>query len=178
MKARKDRKSNHDLNMRSGEKVQDVIGTRWMTGLEEAIQTCKTSLMKREKSKIAREEETARKLLALEEVAVDVDCSLYKVSIVDWGRLHLYEDVAVFIQGWSKKVYSSKSRRNDLISYYADAKWDCYTYAYRKEVSFKSRNAIKDDDTNGVSTASTNLVLSELVNTARRKINTADGQSC
>ncbi|GJZ94269.1 heat shock 70 kDa protein 15-like protein, partial [Tanacetum coccineum] len=31
---------------------------------------------------------------------------------------------------------------------------------------------------NGVSTASTNLVLSELVNTARRKVNTADGQSC
>ncbi|GJR93505.1 hypothetical protein Tco_0265679 [Tanacetum coccineum] len=32
--------------------------------------------------------------------------------------------------------------------------------------------------TNGVSTASTYLVLPELVNTARRKINTADGQSC
>ncbi|GJR35119.1 hypothetical protein Tco_1210803 [Tanacetum coccineum] len=32
--------------------------------------------------------------------------------------------------------------------------------------------------TNGVSTASTNLVLPELVNTARRKINTADGRSC
>ncbi|GKA44463.1 ribonuclease H-like domain-containing protein [Tanacetum coccineum] len=33
------------------------------------------------------------------------------------------------------------------------------------------------DCTNGVSTASTNLVLPELVNTARRKINTADGRS-
>ncbi|GJR43087.1 putative ribonuclease H-like domain-containing protein [Tanacetum coccineum] len=33
-------------------------------------------------------------------------------------------------------------------------------------------------NTNGVSTASTNLVLPELVNTARRKINTADGRSC
>ncbi|GKC69568.1 hypothetical protein Tco_1115451 [Tanacetum coccineum] len=32
-------------------------------------------------------------------------------------------------------------------------------------------------NTNGVSTASTNLVLPVLVNTARRKINTADGQS-
>ncbi|GKF72919.1 hypothetical protein Tco_0219251, partial [Tanacetum coccineum] len=32
--------------------------------------------------------------------------------------------------------------------------------------------------TNGVSAASTYLVLSELVNTARRKIHTADGQSC
>ncbi|GJZ40352.1 hypothetical protein Tco_0586915 [Tanacetum coccineum] len=32
--------------------------------------------------------------------------------------------------------------------------------------------------TNGVSTASTYLVLPELVNTARRMINTADGQSC
>ncbi|GKE22982.1 hypothetical protein Tco_1434494, partial [Tanacetum coccineum] len=32
--------------------------------------------------------------------------------------------------------------------------------------------------TNGVSTTSTKLVLSELVNTARRMINTADGQSC
>ncbi|GKE41526.1 hypothetical protein Tco_1468810, partial [Tanacetum coccineum] len=32
--------------------------------------------------------------------------------------------------------------------------------------------------TNGVSTASTNLVLPELVNTARRKINTADDRSC
>ncbi|GKF67460.1 hypothetical protein Tco_0197139 [Tanacetum coccineum] len=34
------------------------------------------------------------------------------------------------------------------------------------------------NSTNGVSTASTYLVLSELVNTTRRKINTADGQSC
>ncbi|GKF18254.1 hypothetical protein Tco_0063172, partial [Tanacetum coccineum] len=32
--------------------------------------------------------------------------------------------------------------------------------------------------TNGVSTASTYLELPELVNTARRVINTADGQSC
>ncbi|GJS60517.1 hypothetical protein Tco_0655301 [Tanacetum coccineum] len=29
-------------------------------------------------------------------------------------------------------------------SYTADAKWDCYTYVYRKEVSSKSRNAIQD----------------------------------
>ncbi|GJU56193.1 hypothetical protein Tco_1229907 [Tanacetum coccineum] len=34
------------------------------------------------------------------------------------------------------------------------------------------------DFTNGVSTASTYLVLPELVNTAKRNINTADGQSC
>ncbi|GKG23118.1 hypothetical protein Tco_0388421 [Tanacetum coccineum] len=34
------------------------------------------------------------------------------------------------------------------------------------------------NSTNGVSTANTNLVLPELVNTARRKISTADGRSC
>ncbi|GJW16047.1 putative ribonuclease H-like domain-containing protein [Tanacetum coccineum] len=32
----------------------------------------------------------------------------------------------------------------DLISHSADAKWNCHTYAYRKEVSSKSRNDIKD----------------------------------
>ncbi|GKE42533.1 hypothetical protein Tco_1469817, partial [Tanacetum coccineum] len=48
----------------------------------------------------------------------------------------------------------------------------------RLEVDHESSQAFELLSTNGVSTASTYLVLSELVNTARRKINTADGQSC
>ncbi|GJW03621.1 putative reverse transcriptase domain-containing protein [Tanacetum coccineum] len=47
----------------------------------------------------------------------------------------------------------------------------------RLEVDHESTQAYELLNTNGVSTASTNLVLSELVNTARRKVNTADGQS-
>ncbi|GKC92793.1 hypothetical protein Tco_1158235 [Tanacetum coccineum] len=43
------------------------------------------------------------------------------------------------------------------------------------EVDHESSQAFKLLSTNGVSTASTNLVLPELVNTARRKINTVDG---
>ncbi|GKC49190.1 phospholipase-like protein [Tanacetum coccineum] len=50
-----------------------------------------------------------------------------------------------------------------LVTFYDSG--DTYDYEWR-------------DCTNGVSTASTNLVLPTLVNTARRKINTADGQSC
>ncbi|GJR75753.1 hypothetical protein Tco_0088118 [Tanacetum coccineum] len=46
------------------------------------------------------------------------------------------------------------------------------------EVDHESSQAFELLSTNGVSTASTNLVLPELVNTARRKINTADGRSC
>ncbi|GJY82127.1 hypothetical protein Tco_0494878, partial [Tanacetum coccineum] len=46
------------------------------------------------------------------------------------------------------------------------------------EVDHESSQAFELLSTNGVSTASTYLVLPELVNTARRKINTADGQSC
>ncbi|GJZ54233.1 hypothetical protein Tco_0609118 [Tanacetum coccineum] len=46
------------------------------------------------------------------------------------------------------------------------------------EVDHESSQAFKLLSTNGVSTASTNLVLPELVNTDRRKINTADGRSC
>ncbi|GJW09337.1 hypothetical protein Tco_1575164 [Tanacetum coccineum] len=46
------------------------------------------------------------------------------------------------------------------------------------EVDHESSQAFKLLSTNGVSTASTNLVLLELVNTARRKISTADGRSC
>ncbi|GJX83870.1 hypothetical protein Tco_0333351 [Tanacetum coccineum] len=48
----------------------------------------------------------------------------------------------------------------------------------RLEVDHESSQAFELLSTNGVSTASTYLVLPELVNTARRKINTADGQSC
>ncbi|GKE76336.1 hypothetical protein Tco_1542456 [Tanacetum coccineum] len=48
----------------------------------------------------------------------------------------------------------------------------------RLEVDHESSQAFELLSTNGVSTASTNLVLPELVNTARRKINTADGRSC
>ncbi|GJZ93892.1 hypothetical protein Tco_0666095 [Tanacetum coccineum] len=44
------------------------------------------------------------------------------------------------------------------------------------EVDHESSQAFELLSTNGVSTASTNLVLPELVNTARRKINTADDQ--
>ncbi|GKE51256.1 hypothetical protein Tco_1486412 [Tanacetum coccineum] len=43
------------------------------------------------------------------------------------------------------------------------------------EVDHESTQAYELLSTNGVSTASTNLVLLELVNTASRKINTADG---
>ncbi|GKC25251.1 hypothetical protein Tco_1027401 [Tanacetum coccineum] len=43
------------------------------------------------------------------------------------------------------------------------------------EVDHESSQDFKLLSTNGVSTASTNLVLPELVNTARRKINTVDG---
>ncbi|GKC69274.1 hypothetical protein Tco_1115157 [Tanacetum coccineum] len=46
------------------------------------------------------------------------------------------------------------------------------------EVDHESSQAFELLSTNGVSTASTNLVLPELVNTARRKISTADGRSC
>ncbi|GJT93769.1 hypothetical protein Tco_1082614 [Tanacetum coccineum] len=46
------------------------------------------------------------------------------------------------------------------------------------EVDHESSQDFKLLSTNGVSTASTYLVLPELVNTARRKINTADGRSC
>ncbi|GJV71472.1 hypothetical protein Tco_1491467 [Tanacetum coccineum] len=46
------------------------------------------------------------------------------------------------------------------------------------EVDHESSQAFELLSTNGVSTASTYLVLPELVNTARRMINTADGQSC
>ncbi|GJR26024.1 hypothetical protein Tco_1102256 [Tanacetum coccineum] len=42
----------------------------------------------------------------------------------------------------------------------------------------KSNCYLDTKNTNGVSTASTYLVLLELVNSARRMINTADGQSC
>ncbi|GJV18489.1 hypothetical protein Tco_1367509 [Tanacetum coccineum] len=45
----------------------------------------------------------------------------------------------------------------------------------RLEVDHESSQAFELLSTNGVSTASTYLVLPELVNTARRKINTADG---
>ncbi|GJU15750.1 hypothetical protein Tco_1143716 [Tanacetum coccineum] len=48
----------------------------------------------------------------------------------------------------------------------------------RLEVDHESSHAFELLSTNGVSTASTNLVLPELVNTARRKINIADGRSC
>ncbi|GJW49200.1 hypothetical protein Tco_0090551 [Tanacetum coccineum] len=48
----------------------------------------------------------------------------------------------------------------------------------RLEVDHESSQAFELLSTNGVSTASTYLVLPELVNTARRMINTADGQSC
>ncbi|GJZ78939.1 hypothetical protein Tco_0643776 [Tanacetum coccineum] len=46
------------------------------------------------------------------------------------------------------------------------------------EVDHESSQAFELLSTNGVSTASTYLVLPELVNIARRKINTANGQSC
>ncbi|GJR01926.1 hypothetical protein Tco_0524910 [Tanacetum coccineum] len=46
------------------------------------------------------------------------------------------------------------------------------------EVDHESSQAFELLSTNGVSTANTNLVLPELVNTARRKVNTADGRSC
>ncbi|GKA85261.1 hypothetical protein Tco_0806915 [Tanacetum coccineum] len=47
----------------------------------------------------------------------------------------------------SEAKSSKKIDWNDpsvISSYSADAKWDCYSYAYRKEVSSKSRNNIKD----------------------------------
>ncbi|GJX00742.1 retrovirus-related pol polyprotein from transposon TNT 1-94 [Tanacetum coccineum] len=55
---------------------------------------------------------------------------------------------------------------------------DHLTHVYRLKKALYGLKQAPRACTNGVSTASTNLVLPELVNTARRKINTADGQSC
>ncbi|GJV21338.1 hypothetical protein Tco_1370358 [Tanacetum coccineum] len=78
-----------------------------------------------------------------EDVAVDVEYLSTKYPIVDWKTYTLSENFMYYkiIRGdGSSKNYKILSE----ISHSADAKWNCHTYAYRKEVSSKSRNDIKD----------------------------------
>ncbi|GJS36540.1 retrovirus-related pol polyprotein from transposon TNT 1-94 [Tanacetum coccineum] len=80
-----------------------------------------------------------------EDVGVDVESLSTKYPIVDWKTYTLPENFMYYkiIRGdGSSKNYKETSE----ISHSADAKWNCHTYAYRKEVSTKSRNDIKDAD--------------------------------
>ncbi|GJV44765.1 retrovirus-related pol polyprotein from transposon TNT 1-94 [Tanacetum coccineum] len=97
-----------------------------------------------------------------EEVTVDVDSLSTKYLIVDWKTYSLSENFMYYkiIRGdGSSKDYKILSEmlydfdRQDVVELYrlvkesshsADAKWNCHTYAYKKEVSSKSRNDIKD----------------------------------
>ncbi|GKC14675.1 RNA-directed DNA polymerase, eukaryota [Tanacetum coccineum] len=83
------------------------------------------STVKRQKMELDDEKENLKGYLDIvsrEDVAEDVESLSTKQDIMELYRL----------------VKES--------SYSADAKWDCYTYAYIKEVSSKLRNAIKDAD--------------------------------
>ncbi|GJZ78858.1 hypothetical protein Tco_0643695 [Tanacetum coccineum] len=94
-----------------------------------------------------------------EDFAVNVDFLSTKYPVVDWKTYTLSENFMYYkiIRGdGSSKNYKILSEmlydfdRQDVVELYrlsshsADAKWNCHTYAYRKEVSSKSRNAIKD----------------------------------
>ncbi|GJR56953.1 hypothetical protein Tco_1499115 [Tanacetum coccineum] len=126
-----------------------------------------------------------------EDVAEDVESLSIKYPIVDWKTYTLTENFMyyqIFRGDGSSKNYKVLSEmledfdRQDVKELYRLVK-ESHTYADREEIPSKSIDDFQDvekeiRDTNGVSTANTNLVLPELVNTARRKINTADGRSC
>ncbi|GKB64150.1 hypothetical protein Tco_0920336, partial [Tanacetum coccineum] len=101
--------------------------------------------------------------------AEDVESLSTKYPIVDWKTCVLTENF----------MYYQYLRRDDgKKKYPLSQEMLSKMLSKRLEVDHESSQAFELLSTNGVSTASTYLVLSELVNTARRKINTADGQSC
>ncbi|GJW79421.1 hypothetical protein Tco_0143396, partial [Tanacetum coccineum] len=120
---------------------------------------------KRQKVELDDEKEDLKGYLDIvprEDVVVDVDSLSTKYPIIDWKTYTLSENFMYYkiIRGdGSSKNYKILSEmlydfdRQDIVKLYrlvkgsshsADAKWNCHTYAYRKEVSSKSRNDIKD----------------------------------
>ncbi|GJS98822.1 hypothetical protein Tco_0819992 [Tanacetum coccineum] len=123
------------------------------------------STTKRQKVELDDEKEDLKGYLDIvprEDIAVDVDSLSTRISIVYWKTYTLPENFMYYkiIRGdGSSKNYKILSEmlydfdRQDIVELYklikesshsADGKWNCHTYAYRKEVSSKSRNDIKD----------------------------------
>ncbi|GJY97073.1 hypothetical protein Tco_0513983 [Tanacetum coccineum] len=127
----------------------------------------KRRTVKRQKLEEDAEKEELKGFLDIiprEEFAEDVESLSTKYPIVDWKTYTLTENFMyyqIFKGDGSSKNYKmiSKMLKKKL------------------EVAHESSQAFELLSTSGVSTASTNLVLPELVNTARRKINTTDGRS-
>ncbi|GJS26835.1 hypothetical protein Tco_0487455 [Tanacetum coccineum] len=125
------------------------------------------SSIKKQKVELYNEKEDLKGYLDIvprEDVVVNVDSLSIKYPIVDWKTYTLSENFMYYkiIRGdGSSKNYKILSKmlydfdRQDVVelyrlvkesSHFADAKWNCHTYAYRKEVSSKLRNDIKDAD--------------------------------
>ncbi|GJT81590.1 hypothetical protein Tco_1055932 [Tanacetum coccineum] len=94
------------------------------------------------------------------------------------------QDVEEFVQIVKESIVASDQKNGIAIHMLTEKKYPLSQEMLTKmlnrklEVDHESSQAFELLSTNGVSTASTYLVLPELVNTARRRINTADGQSC
>ncbi|GJV05218.1 hypothetical protein Tco_1338787 [Tanacetum coccineum] len=166
----------------------------------------KRRTVKRQKLEEDAEKEELKGFLDIiprEDVAEDVESLSTKYPIVDWKTYTLTENFMyyqIFRGDGSSKNYKVLSEilkdfdRQDVQELYrlngiaihilTEKKYPLSQEMISKmlkkklEVDHESSQAFELLSTNGVSTASTYLVLPELVNTARRKINTADGQSC
>ncbi|GJY12710.1 hypothetical protein Tco_0382019 [Tanacetum coccineum] len=126
--------------------------------------------MKEEGQRLCPEAKSSKKYIGMilhpkiivprEEFAEDVESLSTKYLIVDWKTYVLTENFMyyqIFGGDGSSKNYKILSEMLE---------------------DFDRQDVMDLHSTNGVSTASTYLVLPKLVNTARRKINIADGQSC
>ncbi|GJY15982.1 hypothetical protein Tco_0386404 [Tanacetum coccineum] len=166
----------------------------------------KRRTVKRQKMEEDAEKEELKGYLDIiprEDVAEDVESLSTKYPIVDWKTYTLTENFMyyqIFRGDGSSKNYKVLSEmledfdRQDVEELYrlngiaihmlTEKKYPLSQEMLTKmlnrklEVDHESSQAFELLSTNGVSTASTYLVLPELVNTARRMINTADGQSC